>query len=360
MKHNFDEVKRLINKLSEGEILSKDEFSFIIDNYTETSLDYAADLANKIRRRSFSNDVYLRGLVEISNYCKKTCKYCGIRAINKNVHRYRLTLAEIAECVKHGYELGFRSFVLQGGEDPKFTDEFIESILYELKKNHNDIAITLSIGEMSSESYQKFYNAGADRFLLRHEAASKRLFDYLHDDNSYDNRFRCLYDLREIGYQVGAGIMIGSPSQTSKDLADDLLFLQEFKPEMCGIGPYIVHSETPFHNEQSGSFELTKLIVALVRIMLPNCMLPATTALASVNNNGRIEMLEAGANVVMPNLSPLELRKDYEIYENKVFDNKESADSLELIKNELIENGFNPFMGVGHHREFGGKYGLDE
>ncbi len=285
--------------------------------------------AVRLRKKYYGDKVYARGLIEFTNYCKNDCLYCGIRRSNREALRYRLTKEEILSCCSRGYELGFRTFVLQGGEDPWFTDERMAEIVQAVKSRYPDCAVTLSIGERSYESYRILREAGADRYLLRHETASEEHYRQLHpEEMSLKNRKRCLYDLKELGYQVGAGFMVGSPGQTYEELAEDLVFLGELQPQMTGIGPFIPHHSTPFADKPAGSVELTLRLLSMVRILLPKVLLPATTALGTMDPEGREKGFAAGANVVMPNLSPVQNRKQYELYDNKLCTGDEAAESL--------------------------------
>ncbi len=294
----------------------------------------------EIAKRFLEDQVFTRGLIEFTNYCKNNCYYCGIRGGNKNVVRYRLTKEEILECCKEGYALGFRTFVLQGGEDPWFTDMRMEEIIREIKRNYPDCALTLSIGEKSYESYKKFREAGADRYLLRHETADEVHYGKLHPASmKLSDRKNCLFMLKELGYQTGAGFMVGSPGQTLSCLAEDLVFLKELKPEMVGIGPFIPHHDTVFKDEKAGSVEMTLYLLSVVRILLPNVLLPATTALGTMDENGREKGLLCGANVVMPNLSPLRNRKQYELYDNKICTGDEAAESRGNLRKRVESIG---------------------
>ena len=324
----------LIDKLSTTS-LSENEFTKLLQN-KNLVLQYAQNKANKIRQENFSNKIYIRALIEISNYCKNACFYCGINCKNQNVKRYRLSEEEILDCCKIAYELGFRTFVLQGGEDLFFTDEKICIILKSIKSTYPDCAITLSLGEKSKESYALFKKFGADRYLLREETANPLHYAKLHPKNmNHKNRLDCLKNLKELGFQTGAGFMVGSPYQTLEDIAKDLFFIQELKPQMVGIGPFIPHSQTEFSNFPQGELELTLFILSLLRIMNPKVLLPATTALATINPEGRILGILSGANVVMPNVSPREQRKNYSLYNNKVSENEESVEGLELLQKQL-------------------------
>ena len=295
----------LADKLEAERDLTDEEFAkVLLCDYPGFS-EYLAGKARAVREKYYGKSVYLRGLIEISNICKNNCLYCGIRSGNANAERYRLTEEQILACSDAGYDLGFRTFVLQGGEDPYYTDELIVSIVSAIKERHPDCAVTLSLGEFEKESYQKFFDAGADRYLLRHETADKEHYRMLHPaEMSFEHRMQCLRDLKEIGYQVGCGMMVGSPYQTTEHLVKDLRFLQEFKPEMVGIGPFIPHHSTPFADEKGGTLELTLRLLGILRLMFPKVLLPATTALGTVAPNGRELGLMTGCNVVMPNLSP--------------------------------------------------------
>ncbi|WP_195200267.1 [FeFe] hydrogenase H-cluster radical SAM maturase HydE [Faecalispora jeddahensis] len=317
--------------------------------------DYAELMreADRLRRLYYDNEVYTRGLIEFTNFCKNDCLYCGIRRSNPYAERYRLTERQILECCSLGWELGYRTFVLQGGEDPYFTDERIERIVYSIRSTHPDCAVTLSIGERSRESYQRFYNAGAQRYLLRHETANDEHYRKLHPAvMSPENRKRCLWDLRDIGYQVGAGFMVGSPFQTPEYLADDLLFLQELQPHMVGIGPFIPQKDTPFGAFPSGTVEQTLLLLAMLRVLLPTALLPATTAVGTLDPLGREKALKAGANVVMPNLSPTDVRKKYLLYDNKICTGDEAAECRFCIQGRVERAGFRLTVSRGDHKEW--------
>ena len=316
----------LAEKLCNEHKLSVSEYEFLIKNRTEYVTEFLRQKAVDIRKSIYGNSVYIRGLIEFTNRCKNDCYYCGLRKSNLKCDRYRLDEEQIVICTDEGYELGFRTFVLQGGEDSFFSDAVLCSIIKRIKNNHPDCAVTLSVGERSEESYRALFNAGADRYLLRHETADEVHYSKLHPENmSFKNRMRCLSVLRKTGFAVGAGFMVGSPWQTEKELAEDLKFIETFQPEMCGIGPFIPHRDTPFAHEKSGSAELTCFLLSVIRIIKPNILLPATTALATLIPDGREKGILSGANVVMPNLSPLDARKKYELYNNKVCTGEESA-----------------------------------
>jgi len=315
--------------------------------------DIIRQTAEQIRRTIYGTDVYIRGLIEFTNVCKNDCYYCGLRCGNSNVERYRLTKEQLWKCCEDGYKMGFRTFVLQGGEDPHYTDKLVCEIISGIKERHEDCAVTLSIGEKTKETYKQYFDAGADRYLLRHETANEAHYAKLHPtDLTAANRKRCLYDLKEIGFQVGSGFMVGSTYQTLENLAEDLLFLKELQPQMIGIGPFIPHKDTPFRDETAGAVDLTLRLLSIIRIMLPNVLLPATTALASLGSDGRQRGIKAGANVVMPNLSPSENRKKYSIYDNKADTGAESAEGLKFLEEKMKEIGYNIVVDRGDCKGF--------
>ena len=339
--------KHLIEKLYKDNFLNEDELVFILDNINIYGRDYLVKKADETRRKVYGTSVYMRGLIEISNYCKRQCKYCGISALNSNVHRYRLTLKDILECCEKGYNLGFRTFVMQGGEDSYFTDSILTNIILEIKRRYPDVAITISLGERDFLSYEKLLVAGADRYLLRHETINEKLYNDIHMNSNYENRIKSLWDLKSIGYQIGAGFMVGIPNQRKSDLAKELLFLKELDPEMVGIGPFIPHKDTVYRDESPGTLEDTITMVALTRLFLPNALIPSTTALASIDENGRELGLKAGANVVMPNLSPVDMRKDYSLYDGKVSSGYEGAESRKLLEDRVCQAGYKVDMSRG-------------
>ncbi|MBE6891626.1 MAG: [FeFe] hydrogenase H-cluster radical SAM maturase HydE [Ruminococcaceae bacterium] len=348
----MDKLKKLVDKLEKEQRLSKEEFIALINGRNEELAEYLFKKASDIRDKNYGKRVFVRGLIEFTNYCKNNCLYCGIRAGNKKAERYRLSKEEILECCAHGYGLGFRTFVLQGGEDPFFTDEMMVDIVKNIKKDHPDCAVTLSIGEKSRESYEKFRLAGVDRYLLRHETANPEHYAKLHPENlSYENRIRCLHDLKGLGFQTGCGFMVGSPYQTTENLANDMVFLQEFRPHMVGIGPFISHKDTPFANERSGTLELTLFMLGLVRLTLPHALLPSTTALGTIAPDGREKGVLAGGNVVMPNLSPLNVRKKYMLYDNKISTGDEAAESLNNLKLRMKSIGYEVVTDRGDYFE---------
>ena len=326
------EGKALIDRLEEDRSLNRGEWTDLIRGRTPALAEYLFERARKIRIRHYGKEVYIRGLIEFTNYCRNDCYYCGIRRSNQNAVRYRLTKEQILSCCEKGYRLGFRTFVLQGGEDGWFTEDRMTEIISEIRRRFPDCAITLSIGELPRESYRRFFEAGADRYLLRHETYDGAHYARLHPEAlSASHRQKCLWDLKEIGYQVGTGFMVGSPYQTAENLADDMLFLKELNPQMVGIGPFIPHHDTPFAHMPAGTLELTVFMLGLIRLMLPRVLLPATTALGTIAEDGREKGILAGANVVMPNLSPGEVRENYLLYDNKLCTGDEAAESLKSL-----------------------------
>ncbi|MEE1187152.1 MAG: [FeFe] hydrogenase H-cluster radical SAM maturase HydE [Acutalibacteraceae bacterium] len=331
----------IIDKLEKERFLSDDEFKLLIENTDKTVDEYLYEKADNIRRKVYSNKVYIRGLIEISNFCKNDCYYCGIRCSNKKADRYRLNKDDILQCANQGYQLGFRTFVLQGGEDAYYTDDVLCDIIKTLKEKYPDCAVTLSLGERQKDSYQKLFNAGADRYLLRHETADSEHYSKLHPEKlSLKNRMECLYNLKQIGFQTGCGFMVGSPYQTTKQIIEDLKFIKEFEPQMCGIGPFIPHKDTPFKDFKQGSLDLTLRLLSIVRLMLPNVLLPATTALGTIDKSGREKGIKAGANVVMPNLSPISVRKKYMLYDNKISTGDEAAESKANLEKSMKNIGY--------------------
>lgn len=331
----------LIDKLEQTNNLSHAEWCALIRGRTPALAEELFERARAHRHQFYGKDVYVRGLIEFTNYCKNDCLYCGIRHGNKHAHRYRLSPETILACCHTGYELGFRTFVLQGGEDPWYTDDIMEQLVRDIRTNFPDCAITLSIGERSRESYQRFFNAGADRYLLRHETYNSAHYSKLHPPIlSAEHRRQCLWTLKDIGYQVGTGFMVGSPYQTAEHLAEDMLFLKALNPHMVGIGPFIPHHDTPFRDQPAGTLELTLFMIGLIRLMLPRVLLPSTTALGTIAPNGREKGILAGANVVMPNLSPTEVRKDYLLYDNKICTGDESAQCRSCLERRMESIGY--------------------
>lgn len=335
-------IGRLAEKLIQNHQLSKEEYVKLLNAWEDSQVrEVLREEAVRLRDYYYGRNIFTRGLIEFTNYCKNNCYYCGIRKGNHNVVRYRLSKEEIWECCEQGYALGFRTFVLQGGEDPYFTDERVVEIVQGIKERYPDCAVTLSIGEKSFESYQKFRTAGADRYLLRHETADEEHYRSLHPESMHlSERKACLWNLKTLGYQVGAGFMVGSPNQTIETLAEDLVFLQELQPQMVGIGPFIPHHDTQFRDEPAGSVEFTLFLLSVIRIILPKVLLPATTALGTMDPLGREKGAEHGANVVMPNLSPLSRRKQYDLYDNKISMNEEAAERKELLRKKMELIGY--------------------
>lgn len=341
----------LIEKLNNTRSLNKDEaLQLIKQGAQHKNLLFA--LAQQAAQKSFGRQIFVRGLIEFTNYCKNDCYYCGIRRSNKNAARYRLTQEEILECCRAGYGLGFRTFVLQGGEDYFYSDDDIADIVRAIKAQHPDCAVTLSIGERSRKTYALWKQAGADRYLLRHETADCAHYAKLHPaELNAKNRQNCLYTLKELGYQAGAGFMVGSPYQTAENLADDLMFLQKLRPQMIGIGPFIPHHDTPFKDEPAGSVELTLVLLAVLRLLFPHVLLPATTALGTLAPGGRLFGIKAGANVIMPNLSPQNVRGKYLLYDNKLHTGAEAAEALNELQREVASIGYRIVSARGDYTE---------
>ena len=335
-------VKNIIDKLYKTSDISKDECLLLLNEYENESIrEYLFNKSREITDRILGNKIYIRGLIEYSNYCKNDCFYCGIRKSNLKAERYRLNKNEILSCCESGYKLGFRTFVMQGGEDGFYTDDFTEEIIKEIREKYPDCAITLSMGEKNYESYKRFIDAGANRYLLRHESINQKHYSKLHPENlTIENRVKCLENLKKIGYQTGCGFMVGSPFQTMENIAEDIMFIKDFKPEMIGIGPFIPHKDTPFADFKAGDYRLCVFILGILRLINNNALIPATTALNSVNPFGRIEGIKAGANVIMPNLSPEEDRNKYNLYNGKLSTGIEGAESLKLLNDELMAHGF--------------------
>lgn len=344
------EVKKLIDKLNSDKKLSMSEWVCLFDNWDEDDRNYAAEIARGISEKVYGRKIFIRGIVEFSNICRNDCLYCGIRRSNTNVQRYRLTADEIIQCCDEGYEYGFRTFVLQSGEDAGYSTETLADIVRRIKELHPDCAVTLSIGELGYEDYKLLREAGADRYLLRHETADREHYSKLHPENmSWEHRMNCLNQLKELGYQVGAGIMVGSPYQTSECLAKDMMFFSEFQPHMIGIGPFLPHKDTPFKDMPKGSYELTLFLLSLCRIMQPKVLLPATTALGTIRPDGREQGVLSGANVIMPNLSPVAVRKKYMLYDNKICTGDESAECRRCLERRMESIGYEIAVTRGDH-----------
>lgn len=334
-------MNKLIDELADKRTLANDKMHFLLTNLNDENREYLHKKASDVTKQIFHQKIYIRGLLEISNYCKNNCYYCGIRNENHRIHRYRLKKDEIMQCCKEGYALGFKTFVLQSGEDLYYTDEIMCEIIQSIKSEYPDCAITLSLGEKDRNSYVKYKEAGADRYLLRHETIVNAHYQKLHPrEMKLEKRIKCLQNLKEIGFQVGSGIMVGSPFQTMNMIVEDLYFLEKLKPEMIGIGPYIPQQDTPFHNYPQGSLELTLTLISILRLMHPYALIPSTTALSSIHECGREKGILAGANVVMPNLSPMNHRKDYSLYDHKAYRDAEAKEGLAILKKRMQQIGY--------------------
>ena len=343
-------MRALLDKLEREGILTGAEFAALIRGRDEALARELFRRADARRREYYGADVYIRGLIEFTNYCKNDCLYCGIRRSNRNARRYRLSREEILACCREGYALGYRTFVLQGGEDPWYTPERVEELVRAVKAAHPDCALTLSVGEQPREVYQAWFDAGADRYLLRHETANDDHYRSLHPaEMSPENRKRCLWDLKDIGYQVGCGFMVGSPGQTPEYLAEDLLFIRALEPDMVGIGPFIPQHDTPLRYQPAGTLELTLFLLGLIRLMLPDVLLPATTALGTIHPRGRELGIQAGANVCMPNLSPAEVREKYALYDNKICTGDEAAQCRRCLEARMASIGYRVVVHRGDH-----------
>ena len=348
----MDNIYSIIDNMCKERKIDRDSLALILENNDSGMLDYLSLRARNTANQTFGNKIYIRGLIEFTNYCHNNCNYCGIRRDNKDITRYRLNKEDILLCTDIGYELGFRTFVLQGGEDAYYNDDYMCDIIASVKKKHSDCALTLSIGEKSKETYKKYYDAGADRYLLRHETADKNHYKMLHPANmSYDNRIRCLYNLKEIGFQTGCGFMVGSFGQNIDTIYKDLQLIMQFKPHMVGIGPFIAQHNTPFADKENGSVILTLKLLAIIRILLPKVLLPATTALQTMDEHGHEKGILFGANVIMPNLSPMYARKNYTLYDNKAYSGEEAAESIELLKKHLNNIGYEISVSRGDYNE---------
>ena len=345
------ENKARIDLLRKEKVLSEEDLKILLTTLNEEEEEYLYKNAREVADSIYGKSVFLRGLIEFSNYCKNDCLYCGIRRSNKNIERYRIGIDEIVSCADKGYELGFRTIVLQSGEDLSYSDKDICTMVSKIKENHKDVAVTLSLGEKSKESYKAYRDAGADRYLLRHESGIKEHYEKLHPkEMSFDNRIRCLYDLKDLGFQVGCGIMVGTPYQTYDYIAKDLLFMKEFDPQMIGIGPFIPHKDTPFKDEKMGGFKDTLHLLSIIRLMIPNVLLPATTALGTINPLGREMGIKAGANVVMPNLSPTAYRDKYMLYDGKICTGDEAAECRRCMERRIETQGYKVEISRGDYR----------
>ena len=341
---------RAVEKLLAGQPLTAAEFTALIRERTPELAKQLAERAVQIRREVYGDQVYVRGLIEFTNYCKNDCLYCGLRRSNRGLQRYRLQPEEILSCCREGYELGFRSFVLQGGEDGWYTPEKIGDLVASIKAAFPNCAVTLSVGEQPRQVYEHWFHAGAGRYLLRHETADRAHYSQLHPENmSFDRRMKCLQDLKEIGYQVGCGFMVGSPGQGPEELAKDLQFLQEFGPHMVGIGPFIPQKDTPLGGMTAGTLELTTYLLSIIRVLLPRVLLPATTALGTIDPLGREKGILAGANVCMPNLSPVAVREKYALYDNKICTGDEAAQCVQCLRRRIESVGCSMPVSRGDH-----------
>lgn len=346
------EIKNLIETLASAHTLPQNAYQKLIEGYDEEAAAFAAQLARQTVQQVNGKTVFIRGLIEISNICKNDCLYCGIRRGNSACSRYRLTPEEIVACTQEGYTLGFRTFVMQGGEDGWFTDEVLCGIIRTIKTRYPDCAITLSLGERSEESYRKLRQAGADRYLLRHETADPAHYQTLHPaEMSFVHRMNCLETLKRLGFQTGCGFMVGSPHQTTEHIAKDLKFIETFYPAMCGIGPFIPHADTPFCKNPAGSADLTCFLLSLIRLIHPKLLLPATTALGSVEQNGRERGILSGANVIMPNLSPANVRDKYMLYNNKLSSGPEAAQNLKELQARMTAIGYEIVVDRGDSKQ---------
>jgi len=342
--------KELTDKLQRCRRLEKSEWESLLTDYTEEDRLYAASRARAVSVQNFGNQIFIRGIVEFSNYCKNDCLYCGIRRSNLNVQRYRLTADEILECCQEGYENGLRTIVLQSGEDFTYTADQLAELIRRIKSAYPDCAVTLSLGEREYDELKMLREAGADRYLLRHETANAAHYGMLHPPQmSFEHRMQCLRGLKALGFQTGAGMMVGAPYQKTENLAEDMCFLQDFQPKMIGIGPFLPHKDTPFAQEPKGSFEMTLYLLSLCRLMLPKVLLPATTALGTIHPNGREQGVLAGANVIMPNLSPSAVRKKYMLYDKKLGTETKSEEAVAELRKRLAAIGYEMTVGRGDY-----------
>lgn len=350
--HMNEEIKSTINKVKQSRNISLEQLKLLLETNDDEGIRFMREEAVKVCQKTYGNQVFIRGLIEFTNFCKNDCYYCGIRRSNSQADRYRLTKEQMLDCCASGYELGFRTFVLQGGEDGYFTDDKICDLVSAIKEKYPDCAITLSIGEKSKESYKRYFDAGADRYLLRHETADEAHYKKLHpEEMSLVHRKQCLWDLKEIGYQVGCGFMVGSPGQTVETLYEDLQFIRELQPHMVGIGPFISQKDTPFADKASGTMEQTLKLLAIIRLIHPHVLLPATTALGTIHPKGRELGILSGANVVMPNLSPVNVREKYKLYDNKICTGNEAAECRYCMENRMKSIGYEVAVSRGDYIE---------
>ena len=350
--HMNEEIKSTINKVKQSRNISLEQFKLLLETNDDESIRFMREEAVKVCQKTYGNQVFIRGLIEFTNFCKNDCYYCGIRRSNSHADRYRLTKEQMLDCCANGYELGFRTFVLQGGEDGYFTDDKICDLVSVIKEKYPDCAVTLSIGEKSKESYKRYFDAGADRYLLRHETADEAHYKKLHpEEMSLSHRKQCLWDLKEIGYQVGCGFMVGSPGQTVETLYEDLQFIRELQPHMVGIGPFVSQKDTPFADKASGTMEQTLKLLAIIRLIQPHVLLPATTALGTIHPKGRELGILSGANVVMPNLSPVNVREKYKLYDNKICTGDEAAECRYCMENRMKSIGYEVAVSRGDYIE---------
>lgn len=348
----MEKITEIVDDVRRSQDISYDQFVELMTLEDKADIEYLRQTARAAADSVYGKNVYVRGLIEFTNYCKNDCYYCGIRCSNRCLSRYRLTEDEILSCCEEGYRLGYRTFVLQGGEDGWWTDEKITALVRRIRAQYPDCAITLSIGEKSREAYQAFFDAGADRYLLRHETANEAHYAKLHPARqTLSNRIRCLRDLKDIGYQTGAGMMIGAPYQTAETLAQDMEFLADLRPEMVGMGPFLPHRDTPFRDFPHGSAELTLYLLSLVRLLLPDALLPATTALGTLDASGRQQGVLSGCNVVMPNLSPMAVRQKYLLYDNKAGIGDDGESSLRKLRAQMQEIGYEVAVGRGDYTD---------
>ncbi len=346
------ETGTIVKRIEQRQSIEKPELEYLLQTQDVALLEELRERADAVRRTIYGNQIYMRGLIEFTNYCRNDCYYCGIRCSNQKADRYRLSAEQILDCCKAGYELGFRTFVLQGGEDPYDTDERLCAVIRSIKEAFPECAITMSVGERSKESYQAMYEAGADRYLLRHETADEVHYGKLHPKNlTLKHRKQCLVTLKEIGYQVGCGFMVGSPYQTVDTLYEDLLLIKELQPHMVGIGPFIPHKDTPFHEQQAGTLDQTLRLLSVIRLIHPHVLLPATTALGTIHPKGREKGILAGANVVMPNLSPTNVRAKYLLYDNKICTGDEAAECRYCMQKRMESIGYQVVVDRGDFKD---------